>query len=238
MFTKNLNLIAALSVTAFMSAGAAQAADTDFNKKELNGRTSYIGVSMLQSDIAPVNFHGAKRDFTDGTRAQNQVGFEDGDGYLVTLGNDYGYVRLETEFGYHDSNVNKIQTGTRPSGAIDIGTAMVNLAFEYSVDPSELAEEAPSGFSITPFVQVGGGAFGVLGNLNYGEVGGNGELYGVDNGFFIAPAIQGAAGLTVGLPYGAEVFAQYSEMLAYTYSYRGSDDIHLKQVSGGIRLNF
>ena len=55
---------------------------------------------------------------------------------------------------------------------------------------------------------------------------------------FVAPAIQGGAGITVGLPYGLEVFGKYNEMLAYTYNYKGSNDIHITTVSGGLRFNF
>jgi hypothetical protein len=253
MLKRKTSIAAVIGTFAMLSASVATAGShefnpNEFNKKELNGRSSYIGVAYISSQMADIGFQEAERTVNSSKRRNGMTaGFADPDGIMGTIGNDYGYVRIETEFAYRESDVNKL-TGTvartAVSGPIDIGTAFVNLAFEYSIDPGEFKEVGgsgkSSGFSITPYITAGGGALGVLGNLNFTNTGsapGNvGD--GVDHEMFLAPAIQGGAGITIGLPMGVEVFGQYSEMLAYTYNYRDSNDIHIKSITGGLRFNF
>lgn len=245
---KNIGVITSVCAAAFLSVNVANA--NDWNTKELNGRSSYLGAArIVSSNMGDIGFTNGPNKNSSNVASSKKISFDDPDGWLATVGNDYGYVRLETEFGYRDTDVATLtgKAGTtyaQASGAVDIGTAMMNLAFEYSIDPGELSGGESSGFSITPFVTVGGGALGALGNLNFlttnvsSPIGENAKIDGVDNGMFIAPAIQGGAGLTVGLPYGVEIFGNYSEMLAYTYNYKSSNDIHIKTVSGGLRFNF
>ena len=247
MSLKNFNIATAVGVASLLSISFANAADMSFNAKELNGRSSYIGIAIIDSEMADIGFEEA-------TAGKNQIGvpgnastgkkagFADPDGFQGTLGNDYGYVRLETEFTFRDTTVNKL-TGVNnrnfvlnEGNEVHIGTIMANLAFEYSVDPMELSGEKSSGISLTPFITAGAGALGGIGSMSYMNT--NSETDGVDEEMFVAPAIQGGAGLTVGLPFGVELFGKYSEMLAYTYNRRDTNDIHIKTVSGGLRLNF
>jgi len=246
MFTKKLSTATAVGLAALLSASVASAMDTSINAKEINGRSSYIGIATANSDLTAISFMDDRNTQTSEGKNGRTINFDDPDGFLATIGNDYGYVRLETELGFRQADVTSM-TGvadavyTGVSGSVDIGTAMMNLAFEYSVDPGEVSGSGASGFTVTPYITAGGGALGVHGDLNYLRIANATDPNGnesVDNGFFIAPAIQGGAGLTVGLPYGIEVFGGYSEMLAYTYNYRGSNDIHIKTVSGGLRVNF
>lgn len=253
MLRNKISIAAAIGTLAIMSASVATAGShefnaSDFNKKELNGRSSYIGAAFIDSDMADIAFEEAERSESSANQRNGMTaGFSDPDGFMGVIGNDYGYVRLETEFSYRESDVNKLSgtvARTEVSGPIDIGTAFVNLAFEYSIDPGEFTELGgsgkSSGFSITPYITAGGGALGVMGNLNFTNTNSNDGQGsdGVDNEMFLAPAIQGGAGITIGLPMGVEVFGQYSEMLAYTYNYRDSNDIHIKSITGGLRFNF
>jgi hypothetical protein len=66
----------------------------------------------------------------------------------------------------------------------------------------------------------------------------NEETDGVDEEMFAAPAVQGGAGLTLGLPFGVEVYGKYTELLGFTFNRRDTNDIHIKTVTGGLRLNF
>jgi hypothetical protein len=253
MLENKITIVATVGVFAILSASVATAGShefnpNEFNKKELNGRSSYISGAVHNSDLADIGFHENRESGSVNPRASKTAAFDDPDGFIAAIGSDYGYVRLETEFGYHETNVKSLTGGstnrayTGVGGKIDMGTAMVNLAVEYSIDPGEFTQLGgsgkSSGFSITPYVTAGGGVVGVLGNINFANTNAGDPQDGVDNGMFLAPAIQGGAGLTIGLPMGVEVYGQYSEMLAYTYEYRGSNDIHIKTVSGGIRLNF
>jgi hypothetical protein len=253
MFKSKTSIAAVIGTFVMFSANVATAGShefnpNEFNKKETNGRSSYIGVAYINSSMADIGFEEAERHVNSGNvRNGMTAGFADPDGIMGTIGNDYGYVRIETEFAYRESDVNKLigvgtvaRTGV--SGAIDIGTAFVNLAFEYSIDPGEFTELGgsgkSSGFTITPYITAGGGALGVLGNLDFVNTNVGDSPDGVDHEMFLAPAIQGGAGITIGLPMGVEVFGQYSEMLAYTYNYRDSNDIHIKSITGGVRFNF
>merc|ERR1712124_159897 len=120
----------------------------------------------------------------------------------------------ETEIAYRETDVagmtgvnNASYTGV--SGSVDMGTAMLNLAVEYTVNPGDLAGSKSSGLTLTPFISAGAGGLGLHGNLNYLRIANATDANGnesVDNGMFVAPAVQGAAGLTVGLPYGVEIF--------------------------------
>jgi hypothetical protein len=237
MLIKNLKLVTTVGTLALLSVSVASAEGHGFNNKELNGRSSYIGVAYVDSDISDVSYTDGKMDNTTFHRGSNKVGFGDADGGLFTMGNDYGYVRVETEFGYRSAKINKVLNGSAPGGDVDMGTAMVNVALEYSIDMGEVGLEEASGVSLTPYITGGIGVFGVHGNYAFT----NTDLEtdeGVDNGMFIAPAAQAGVGLTVGLPAGVEVFANYSEMLVETYNYRDSDDVHIQTVSGGLRINF
>lgn len=222
------------------------ASATDFNKKEINGHSNYIGAAnIFSSDVGDISFM-ENRDQSTGIRNGKKAGFDDPDGFLGSYGTDFGYVRVETEIGYRETDVTSLSssgggTYTGVSGAIDMGTAMINMAIEYSFDPGEMTGGSTSGIAITPFVTVGGGGLGLLGNLNYlsSDLNKFGEAQqSIDNGMLIAPAIQGGAGLTIGLPMGVEVYGAYSEMLAYTYGIKSSNDIHIKNVTGGLRVNF
>jgi len=246
MFVKTISLLSVIGTFAIMSASVATADShatdlSEFNKKELNGRSSYISVAFASSELADIQFEeGEGVDPT--TQNGMTAGFSDPDGIMVSLGNDFGYVRLETEFAHREGDVNSLTGRTARTGVagdIDIGTAFMNLAFEYSIDPGAELDGTgkSSGFSVTPYITAGGGVLGVYGDLDFKRIS-DLEPDGVNHEFFLAPAIQGGAGLTIGLPMGAELFAQYSEMLAYTYNYRDSNDIHIKTVSGGLRLNF
>jgi len=257
MLKNKISIAAAVGTLAILSANVATAGShefnpNEFNKKEVNGRSSYIGVAFHNSDMADIAFTGAERSATSSSGNQREgmtAGFTDPDGIMGIIGTDYGYVRIETEFSYRESDVKSLTGGAAGAranvdGDIDMGTAFVNLAFEYSIDPGEFTELGgsgkSSGFTITPYITAGGGALGVMGNLGFTNSNGDDALGsdGVDNQFFLAPAIQGGAGLTIGLPMGVELYGQYSEMLAYTYNYRDSNDIHIKSVTGGLRINF
>jgi hypothetical protein len=244
MLFKTFSIVAVAVLVANVSSA------NEFNAKELNGRTSYVGVAYLDTQTGDNQFDQSAADDTTNVRDGKKLKFKDSDGFLATIGNDYGYVRIETELGYRDTSVTSV-TSANPlikdgSGEVNIGTAMMNLAVEYSIDLGDAGGDATkelSGISITPYIMAGGGAMGVHGDLNY--IGSNATRAveattheGVDNGMLIAPAIQGGVGLTIGLPAGVELFGGYSEILAYTYKYRGSNDIHIKTVSGGLRINF
>ena len=245
MFNKNFNLISTVGFATILSVSVASA-DGHSNAKELNGRSSYIGVAYIKSDLGDISFNKGDQDNGGNltVSSSKKAAFDDPEGAMVTFGNDYGYVRIENEYSYRETDV-KTLTGrdalayTNVSGSTHIGTAMVNAAFEYSFDPNVVAGEASSGISLTPYLKAGAGAVGVHGNLNFDNAGANDSANdGFDDGMFIAPAMQAGLGLTVGLPYGLEVFGEYSELLAYTYDYKDSNDIHMKTVSGGLRLNF
>jgi hypothetical protein len=246
MLIRKLTTTAVAGLVTLISAGVASANDHTLNAKEINGQSRYISVAIANSDMNDVKFMERRSTRSSEMRNGKTVVFDDPDGIVGTLGHDYGYVRLETELGYRSADVssmtgvnNAVYSGA--NGEVNIGTAFANLAIEYTIDPGELSGSVGSGFSITPYITAGGGVLGAHGNLNYDRIAiatitnGNEEI---DEGFFIAPAVQGGAGVTIGLPYGVEVFGQYSEMLAYTYNYRDSSDIHIKTVSGGLRLNF
>ena len=247
MSIKNLNIATAVGVATLVSMSFANAADMSFNAKELNGRSSYIGVAIIDSSIADIGFEeafaGKNQSGVPGNASTGKkAGFADPDGYQGTIGNDYGYVRVETEFSFRDTTINKL-TGVNArnfvlneGNEVHIGTIMANLAFEYSVDPMAMSGKESSGISVTPFITAGAGALGGIGSMSYMNT--NNETDGVDEEMFVAPAIQGGAGLTLGLPFGVEVYGKYSEMLAYTYNRRDTNDIHIKTVSGGLRLNF
>ena len=243
MFTKKFSTATAVGLAALLSASLASAADMTLNTKEINGRSSYIGVATSSGDLGDISFRETRGSESTEGRNGKKIKFDDPDGLLVTLGNDYGYARLETEFGYREADVASM-TGvadasyTGVDGTAHIGTAMVNLAFEYSVDPGALSGGSSSGFTVTPFITAGGGALGVAGNLFYKRIDLTANQESIDAGFFLAPAIQGGAGITLGLPFGVEVFGKYSEMLAYTYNYKDSNDIHIKSLTGGLRVNF
>jgi len=246
MLIKKVTTATLTGLATLLAANVAIASDFSLSNKELNGRSDYIGVTIANSDLADIAFSESRTANTAESRNGRDVKFGGADGILGSFGQDYGYVRLETEFGYRDTKVTSL-TGTNNtayanvSGKANIGTAMINLAIEYSVDPGELSGGASSGFSLTPYITAGGGVLGVHGNLGYNRIEAdvNGVIPdGTDEGFFIAPAVQGGAGLTLGLPYGAEIFGQYSQMLAYTHNVKNSNDIHIKTVSGGLRLNF
>jgi hypothetical protein len=245
MLTKNVTTGAVAGLAIFVAANVASANDFSLNAKEVNGRSSYIGVAHSSGDLGNINFVEAQPSFNqvDNFRNGKKIKFDDADGIIGTIGNDYGYVRLETEFGYRKADV-KEMTGvanakyTEVKGKANIGTAMVNLAIEYTVDPSEFTGGATSGITVTPFITAGGGVTGVHGNLGYKRIDLTTTKEEIDEGFFMAPTIQGGAGLTLGLPFGVEVFGQYTEMLAYTYDFKGSNDIHIQSVTGGLRLNF
>jgi hypothetical protein len=244
MLFKTFSIVAVAVLVANVSSA------NEFNAKELNGRTSYVGVAYLDTQTGNNSFDASDVDQLTGYRDSKKVKFKDSNGFLATIGNDYGYVRVETELGYRDTSVTSVtnQSGivSGGSGEVNLGTAMMNLAVEYSIDLGDAGGDATkelSGISITPYIMAGGGAMGVHGDLNY--IGSNATRAveattheGVDNGMLIAPAIQGGVGLTIGLPAGIELFGGYSEMLAYTYEYRGSSDIYIKTVSGGLRVNF
>ena len=246
MLIRKLTTTAAAGLATLISVGVASANDHTFNAKEINGQSRYISVATANSEMNDVKFTERRTANTSEGRNGKTVEFDDPDGIVGTLGHDYGYVRLETELGYRNADVSRM-TGvadvvyTGVNGEVNIGTVFANLAIEYSIDPGDFADGVGSGFSITPYVTAGGGVLGAHGNLNYDRIAIATDANGheeIDEGFFIAPAIQGGAGLTIGLPYGVELFGQYSEMLAYTYNYRDSADIHIKTVSGGLRLNF
>ena len=248
MFTRKFSITAAVGLAALLSTSTASAMDENFNAKEINGRSDYFSVTSANSDLADISFtESGQGDNNLNTlasaekRAGKTAAFDDADGVLGALGHDYGYVRLETEFGLRETSVsgltgeaNRVYTGVQSS--IHLGSAMVNLAFEYSVDPGELAGSGPSGFSITPYITGGGGVLGAHGNFQFTTA--DTELDKTDEAFFIAPALQGGAGLTVGVPFGVELFAQYSEMIGFTHYFKASDDIYIKTVSGGLRVNF
>ena len=240
MLFKTLGLATAALMVASIS-NAEELNPMEFNKKELNGRSNYVGLAIINSDMADIAFT-TRKDNTSDSRTGKTAGFDDPDGFVATIGDDYGYVRIETEVAYRETDV-KTLTGvnnlayTNVSGAIDIGTAMINVAFEYSIDPGEVAGSGDSGFSITPYIQAGGGAFGGVGNINF-TTASESVQESVDNGMFILPAIQGGAGITIGMPMGVELYGQYSEMLAYTYNTRDTNDVHIKTVTGGLRINF
>jgi hypothetical protein len=243
MFTRKFSTATAVGLAALLSASVASAADMmTLNAKEINGRSDYFSVSILNSDLADISWMETREATTAEGRNGKTAKFDDPDGVSGSMGMDYGYVRLETEFGLRETTVSSI-TGvadasyTGISSNINVGTAMVNMAFEYSVDPSDMSGNGTSGISLTPYVTVGGGALGIHGNLAYTRIDGV-TLQDMDEEFFIAPAVQGGVGLTLGLPLGLEVFAQYSEMFASTYNYKSSDDIHIKTASGGLRVNF
>jgi|TARA_B100001094_G_scaffold57935_1_gene53376 hypothetical protein len=244
----------AVGLVTLLSVSVANAGSLGFKEKGLNGSSAYIGVAHLNSDLADISFMEERsgafgnvgRGMTSEGRNGKTISFDDPDGLIGTIGHDYGYVRLETELGYRETDVsgmtgvnNAAYTGV--SGSVDMGTAMVNLAIEYSIDPGEISGGKSSGVSVTPYITAGAGGLGAHGNLNFLRIANATDPNGnesIDNGFFLAPAVQGGAGLTVGLPYGVEIFGNYSEMLAYTYNYKGSNDIHIKTVSGGLRVNF
>jgi hypothetical protein len=248
MLMKKVFTATAVSLATLLSVGAASA--EGFNEKEINGRTSYIGAAFANSDVGKNQFSASTVDETIGTRDGKKVTFDDGDGFLGTIGNDYGYVRLETEFGYRKTevaSVTNLKSGAfiNSGGDVHIGTAMINLALEYSFDLGETGVGKDLGnISVTPYITAGGGMMGVIGDLNYqGSASRTGAVdrvlnEGVDNAMGVFPTVQGGAGLTLGLPYGLEIFGGYSESLAYTYETRGSSNIHLQTVSGGMRINF
>ena len=248
MLFKNLTVAAATVMAVSLTAGLTSAEPLDFLNKETNGRSSYLGVAISDGEIGRIGYLESNNENDGNTsdagdRNGKKINFDDHDGILVTVGNDYGYGRLETEFGFREVTV-KSMTGvadavyTGVNGKANVGTAMLNMAFEYSVDPVELTGGKSSGFTLTPFVTAGGGALGVHANLFFKRIDLTAAQEEVDNGFFIAPAIQGGAGVTLGLPYGVEVFGKYSELLAYTYNFKDSNDIHIKAVTGGLRFNF
>jgi hypothetical protein len=245
MLIKKVTTAAVAGLATLLSVSVANAVDSNFNAKELNGHSNYLSVARIHTaTVEDVSYMG-QMDNTTGIRTSKTAAFKDADGYLGAFGTDFGYVRVETEVGHRDTEVTGLTGGGDTKrykgvgGSVDIGTIMANLALEYSVDPSDLAGNGSSGFSITPYVSVGGGALGVLGNLNFLRAEGIGiGDESLNNGMFIAPAIQGGAGLTIGLPFGVEVFGGYSELLGYTYNYKGSNDIHIRTYSGGLRLNF
>jgi hypothetical protein len=244
MFNKNFSIITAVGAATLMTMGIANAADLSFNAKELNGSSSYFGLAHADSDLTPISFMEKRSNLQTGnTRHGKTVNFDDPKGFLATYGNDYGYVRLETEVGYRQTDV-KSMSGkndvayTRVNGNVEMGTALMNLAVEYSVDPSTLSDGVPSGFSVTPYVSVGGGVLGAFGDLNYKRNSTNHTESPVENQFFAAPAAQAGVGLTIGMPFGVEVFGGYSELLAFTYNYKDTNDIYIKTFSGGLRVNF
>jgi len=248
MFTKKFSTATAVGLAALLSASVASAMDNNFNAKEVNGRSSYFSVTSANSDLADISFTESGQPHnnlntlaSDEKRAGKTVSFDDPDGILGAMGHDYGYVRLETEFGLRETTAtgmtgeaNRVYTGLQSS--IHLGSAMVNLAFEYSVDPGELAGSGPSGFSLTPYITGGGGVLGAHGNFQFTRS--DNTLDNTDEAFFIAPALQGGAGMTLGVPFGVELFAQYSEMIGFTHYFKASDDIYIKTVSGGLRVNF
>jgi hypothetical protein len=245
MLFKNLTIAAATVMAVGLTAGTTSADPLDFLNKETNGRSSYIGLAVSDGEIGRIGFRET-RAAADVSQMRNgrKINFDDHDGLFLSLGNDYGYVRLESEFGYREVSV-KSMTGvadavyTGVKGKAHVGTAMLNMAFEYSVDPVALTGGGESsGFTLTPFITAGGGVLGVHGNLFYKRIDLSAVQEEVDNGFFLAPAVQGGAGVTLGLPYGVEVFGKYSEMLAYTYNFKDTNDIHIKSVTGGLRFNF
>ncbi len=247
MLTNKFTTATAVGLATLLSVSVANAGSLGFQDKEINGSSAYFGVSkIISSDLADVDFMEQRSASTAEGRNGKTIQFDDPDGYLLTIGHDYGYVRFETEVAYREADVSGM-TGvagaayTGVSGSVDMGTAMVNLAIEYSIDPGELAGSGSNGLSVTPFISAGAGGLGLYGNLNYLRIAATSDPNSneaVDNGMFVAPAIQGGAGITVGLPYGLEVFGKYNEMLAYTYNYKGSNDIHITTVSGGLRFNF
>jgi hypothetical protein len=244
---KNFNIATVVGAATLMSMSFANAADMSLNAKELNGRTSYIGVAIMNSEIADIGFEEAaagKNDIgTPGTHSTGKkAGFADDSGIQGTIGNDYGYVRVETEYSYRETTVNKL-TGVNnrvfvlnEGNEVHIGSLMTNMAFEYSIDPMEMSGKPSSGVSITPFITVGGGVLAGTGNMSFMNT--NSETDGVDEEMFAAPAVQGGAGLTLGLPFGVEVYGKYTELLGFTFNRRDTNDIHIKTVTGGLRLNF
>lgn len=244
MLTRTFGTATLAGIVTLLSVSFANAADhlNPFKDKEINGSSKYLSVNILNSDIADISWRETRSTLTSERRNGKTAKFDDPDGIAGTIGHDYGYVRLESEFGLRETTVSSI-TGvnnasyTNVNSDINVGTAMVNLAFEYSVDPSEISGSGASGISLTPYLTAGAGVLGVHGNLEFTRIAGQTKDE-LDEEFFIAPALQGGAGLTLGLPMGVEVFAQYSEMFASTYNYKSSDDIHIKTVSGGLRLNF
>ena len=110
-------------------------------------------------------FGNVGRGMTSEGRNGKTISFDDPDGLIGTIGHDYGYVRLETELGYRETDVsgmtgvnNAAYTGV--SGSVDMGTAMVNLAIEYSIDPGEISGGKSSGVSVTPYITAGAGGLG------------------------------------------------------------------------------
>ena len=240
MFTRTFGTASAMGLAALLSISVANA-ENPIKDKEINGRSDYFSVNILNSDIEDISWNDSREPTTSEGRNGRTAKFDDPDGLSGSMGMDYGYVRLETEFGLRETTVSSI-TGvanasyTGITSAVNVGTAMVNMAFEYSVDPSDLSGNGTSGVSLTPYVTVGAGVLGVHGNLGYTRI--NGTLEKIEEEFFIAPALQGGVGVTLGLPMGFEVYAQYSQMFASTYNYRSSDDIHINTTSGGLRVNF
>jgi hypothetical protein len=254
MLIKKVITATAVSFATLLSVSVANADGHSFNQKETNGRSSYISAARIfDTSIANVTFT-ASNNPTEGARDSKDVNFKDADGFLFTQGNDYGYVRLESEYGYRETSIQSVtntgNTVTDGSGNINIGTAMVNLAVEYTFDIGEATKALGggdgakgSGFSLTPYITAGAGAFGVIGDIQYkgsnADRNVNPQYYnGIDDGFFVAPAVQGGLGLTIGLPAGIELYGEYTEMLAFTYETRGSNDVHMKSATGGLRVNF
>jgi len=242
MLIKTFGTATVAGLATLLSVSVASAMDLNpFKNKEINGSSKYLSVNILNSDVDDISWRETREPTTSEGRNGRTAKFDDPDGIAGTIGHDYGYVRIESEFGLRETTVSSL-TGvadasyTGITSAVNLGTAMVNMAFEYSVDPSDLSGNGASGISLTPYLTVGAGVLGVHGNLGYTRI--NGTLEKLEEEFFIAPALQGGVGLTLGVPMGFEVFAQYGEMLASTYNYKGSDDVHIKTVSGGLRLNF
>ena len=242
MLKRKISTATAVGLAALLSATTVSAMDSNFNAKEINGRTDYLSVAIVNSDMANISWRESREATTSESRNGRTAKFDDPDGFIGAFGQDYGYVRLETEFGYRETSVTSISgqnnvNYTDVDSDINIGTAMVNVAFEYSFDPGKLAGSESVGFSLTPYVTAGAGMLGAQGKLHYLRADGN-VKENINDEFFIAPSLQAGVGLTVGLPFGAELFGQYSEMFGSTYNIRSSDDIHIKSVSGGLRVNF
>jgi len=230
LFIKTLSIATAAVIVAGVGLKTAEA-------KDLNGASSYVGVSYVSTDIDDIGYNNSRYDRDTG-RTQNEVGFKKATGGLLHLGHDLGYVTAEAEFGYRTTKVDKILKGSDARGTVNIGSAMLNLGLEYSVGADDLGAEL-GGFTITPFVSAGGGVLAGDFSLKYDDVNLDSTNRTVlDDEMFAAPALQAKVGLAIGLTHGVEAIASYSEMKVFVFNNRNADDLHLKTVSGGLRFNF
>jgi hypothetical protein len=231
MTIKTFGIVTATALAVSLTASISNADVLDLNKKEVNGKSIYLGIAYMETEFPLIvaRENSIEQGFK-GTMDDSQTG-------QLTFGTDFGYVRSEVEASYRQTELSSVTGGTQAHGQTHLGSIINNIAIEYSIDPLEVAGQGSSGFSVTPFVMGGIGAIGGVFNVSYLDSAG---VYknSSDDTMVVAPASQIGAGLTIGTPFGLELFAQYSELQAYTFGRKGVSDVKLDNISGGLRINF